>query len=317
MAETVLVDADDVGEAEQALSAFYSRMRLMKVPETAASRTRVFRNRIGPLTLDDAEFTYRLTTDMDPTDAVLICRVRSGLLGGNLLGRDLELHGAGSVVAFGGRVGQRIFGHIDRARYDVVMIDRSLLAAVAGPTDDGEPVALLSMSPVSAEANRHVADALSHLRIGVGSNPHAVDEPLVTGPLARYVAGCVLAAFPNTATTGPAGAGRDAGRKLLDRATAFIDDHADTDISVADVAAAVRVTHAAVHAMFVEQIGITPVEYLRRVRVHHAHRELVCEDPASTTVGEVAARWGFGAVASFEVYYRRQFGVDPVHTLAS
>lgn len=314
MAETVLVDADDVGEAEAALSASYSAMRLMKVPENVAARTRVFRSQIGPLTLDDAEFTYQLATDMDPTDAVMLCRVRSGVLGGRLPGQDLELNGAGTVLAFGGQVGQRIAAHIDRARYDVVMLDRSLLAEVALGRDGSEPVELLSMSPVTPEANRHLVDTLSHLRIGVGSNPYALNQPLVTGPLARYVAACVLAAFPNTATTDDH---HDTNQAQLERAIAYIDDHADTDISQSDIAAAVRVAPSAVHAMFTTHLGCTPMDYLRQVRLHHAHRELVRSDPTATTVAEVAARWGFGIVEAFEVFYRRRYGVDPVHTLTS
>ncbi|MGE2833148.1 helix-turn-helix domain-containing protein [Mycobacterium sp. SMC-4] len=317
MAETVLVDADDVGAAEAALSTFYSSMRLMKAPENAPSRTRVFRRQIGPLTIDDAEFTFRLAADMDPIDAVMICRVRSGVLGGHLPGHDLELHGAGSVIAFGGRAGQRIAGHIDRARYDVVMIDRALLSEVSaqGTECDGEPVALLSMSPVSAEANRHLADTLSHVRIGVGSNPYALEQPLVTGPLARYVAGCVLAAFPNTATATDDQDIRDTGQELLERAIAFVDDHPDTDVSVADIAAAARVAPSAVHAMFTKHLNCTPMDYVRRVRLYHAHRDLERSDPGKTTVAEVAARWGFGVLEAFEVSYRGRYGVDPIHTL--
>ena len=115
MSEAVLVDADDIGEAEEALSAAYSAMRLKTVPETPAVRTRVFRTSIGLLTIDDAQFTYHLTADMDPSDSVMLCRVRSGVLGGNLPGRPVERYGAGTVLAFGGRRGERIAGDVDRA----------------------------------------------------------------------------------------------------------------------------------------------------------------------------------------------------------
>ncbi|UXA18410.1 helix-turn-helix transcriptional regulator [Mycobacterium sp. SMC-4] len=320
MPETVLVDADDVGEAVHALSAVYSAMRVVEVPGSTASRTRVFRSRIGELTIDDAEFTYRLVTDMDPTDSVLVCRVRSGLLGGSGPGHDLQLHGAGSVLAFGGAAGQPIVGHIDRARYDVVVIARSLLAEVApqGWGADPDAFSLLAMSPVSPEANRHLADTLSHLRMNVGSSAYARGEPLVTGPLTRYVASSVLAAFPNSASrAATAHSSADTSRRLLERALAFVDDRADTDVSVADIATAVRVAPSAVVAMFAAHLSCTPMAYLRRVRLHHAHRELMGADPAKTSVAEVAARWGFGVVESFGVHYRSQYGVDPLHTLAS
>ncbi|KWX67862.1 helix-turn-helix domain-containing protein [Mycobacterium sp. NAZ190054] len=317
MGEAVLVDADDIGEAEQALSAAYSEMRLMSAPEVPGGRTRVFRTSMGPLTIDDCEFNYHLTADMDPSDGVLLCRVRAGVLGGNLPGRPVERHGAGTVLAFGGRRDERIAGDIDRAHYDMIVLDRSLLGAVAYGSSGGElePVDLTSLSPLSEDANRHIADVMSHLRLEVGANAHAVSQPLVTGPLLRYLAGCVLAAFPNTAAARPRA--EDGSRRPLERALAFIDDHADTDISLADVAAAAHVAPLSVHTMFLRHLNCTPKDYLRRVRLHHAHRELVVNNPGTATVADIAARWGFGVVEAFAVYYRGRYGVHPETTLAS
>ena len=34
--------------------------------------------------------------------------------------------------------------------------------------------------------------------------------------------------------------------------------------------------------------------YLRSVRLHHAHLELVTGDQSTTSVAEIAGRWGFG-----------------------
>ncbi|SRX79618.1 helix-turn-helix transcriptional regulator [Mycolicibacterium parafortuitum] len=314
MSEAVLVDADDVGAAEAALSAAYSSMRLMSSSDGPRGRTRVFRTTIGPLTLDDAEFTFRLVADMDPSDEVLLTRVRAGTLGGNLPGRPIERCSAGAVLAFGGRRGERICGDIDRAHYDVVSLDRRLLAQVArGVSDeDVEPVDLTSMTPTSPEANRHLFDVLSHLRRDVASSPHAAVQPLVIGPLLRYLAGCVLSAFPHTAP--PAAAVETASQRVLERALSFIEDYADTDISLADIAAAARVTPRSLHVTFARQMNCTPLEFLRDVRLHHAHLDLIAADPDTTTVADIAARWGFGAVEPFSVLYRHRYGISPETT---
>jgi len=38
----------------------------------------------------------------------------------------------------------------------------------------------------------------------------------------------------------------------------------------------------------------TPMGYLRRIRLDHAHRELLTADPSrGDTVSAIAARWGF------------------------
>jgi len=59
----------------------------------------------------------------------------------------------------------------------------------------------------------------------------------------------------------------------------------------------------------------TPSEYLRRVRLHYAHLELVDGNRATTTVGEVARRWGFGNLGRFAVLYRQTYGRSPHVTL--
>jgi AraC-like DNA-binding protein len=317
VSEAVIVDADNIGEAEAALSAAYTAMRLVSDRDVPSGRTRIFRTRVGPLTVDDAEFDFHVIADMDPSEDVLLCRVRGGMLGGHLPGRSPERHGAGTVLAFGGRRGERIYGDIDHARYDTIVLDRNLLAQVASGGLDaaGEPVDLTSLAPVSEEANRHLADVMSHLRRDVASNAHAASQPLVTGPLLRYLAGCVLAAFPNTAAAPPRV--QDSSPRLLERALAFIDDNADKDISLGDIAAAARVTPQSVAAMFRRHLSCTPKEYLRKVRLDHAHRDLIANNPATATVADIAARWGFGVVEAFAVYYRGRYGVHPETTLAS
>ncbi len=61
---------------------------------------------------------------------------------------------------------------------------------------------------------------------------------------------------------------------------------------------------------------MTPTAYLRRVRLDHAHRELVgAADGDGLTVTEVAYRWGFSSPSRFAERYRAAFGVAPSQTL--
>ena len=79
-------------------------------------------------------------------------------------------------------------------------------------------------------------------------------------------------------------AGLDNGRNLppiLRRAVAFIQDNADADIGLEDIAAAVNVSPRSVQYAFRRHLSTTPLEYLRRVRLDRAHRELKAADPAN------------------------------------
>jgi len=51
------------------------------------------------------------------------------------------------------------------------------------------------------------------------------------------------------------------------RATAFIEQHAHTDINMADIAAAANVSIRAVQCAFRRHLNTTPMAYLRAVRL--------------------------------------------------
>jgi transcriptional regulator GlxA family with amidase domain len=102
---------------------------------------------------------------------------------------------------------------------------------------------------------------------------------------------------------------------LLRRSIAFIHDNADRDITLSDIAAAVNVTPRSVQYTFRRHMGTTPLEYLRRVRLDRAHRELQAADPTVDTVTAIAGRWGFSHAGRFSSIYKQVFGKPPSRTL--
>jgi transcriptional regulator GlxA family with amidase domain len=102
---------------------------------------------------------------------------------------------------------------------------------------------------------------------------------------------------------------------LLRRAIEFIHGNARADIGLADIAAAANVTPRSVQYMFRRHLGTTPLEYLRRVRLAHAHRDLQKADPAKDTVTSIACRWGFTHAGRFSMEYKRMYGNPPSRTL--
>jgi transcriptional regulator GlxA family with amidase domain len=103
--------------------------------------------------------------------------------------------------------------------------------------------------------------------------------------------------------------------RSLRRAIAFIHENADRDIGLSDIAAAISVTPRSVQYIFRRHLGATPLEYLRRVRLDRAHRDLQAADPAVDTVMAIAGRWQFGHPGRFSIAYREAFGTPPSQTL--
>lgn len=68
------------------------------------------------------------------------------------------------------------------------------------------------------------------------------------------------------------------------------------------------------YAGFREHRGISPMAYLRAVRLERVRHDLL-NDPAIDSVTAAALRWGFGHLGRFSVEYRKSFGEPPGQTL--
>jgi len=99
------------------------------------------------------------------------------------------------------------------------------------------------------------------------------------------------------------------------RAEAYIEAHFRDPLSLADIAAHAGVSARSLQNGFQNFRHMTPMAYLRRVRLEHAHHTLLTSDPALTTVTDVAIGCGFSHLGEFASLYRRTYGETPRQTL--
>ncbi|UGQ11309.1 AraC family transcriptional regulator [Yinghuangia sp. ASG 101] len=101
------------------------------------------------------------------------------------------------------------------------------------------------------------------------------------------------------------------------RAMTFCEENAHRPVSVGDIAAAARVGVRTLQAEFRRRLGITPMRYLRQVRLAGAHADLlgIAEGRATGTIAEVANRWGFPRRRYFTTMYERTYGCRPSDTV--
>jgi AraC-like DNA-binding protein len=66
---------------------------------------------------------------------------------------------------------------------------------------------------------------------------------------------------------------------------------------------------------FQRHLGMSPMAYLRVVRLRRAHRDLRSADPAHTTVARIAHRWGFTHLGRFAAAHQRMYGQTPLQAL--
>jgi AraC-like DNA-binding protein len=144
-----------------------------------------------------------------------------------------------------------------------------------------------------------------------------IATPLVLGHVSRLLAAVALSTFPNSATTGPTPHDRaDNQPVLLRRASEFIDANVIEDSGLADIAEAVHVTARAVQYMFRRHLDTAPLRYLRDVRLHYAHEDLLIANRRQDTVTAIAARWGFIHTGRFRGLLPANLRPQPAHHAA-
>lgn len=68
---------------------------------------------------------------------------------------------------------------------------------------------------------------------------------------------------------------------------------------------------------FKNLFGLTPKQMINSLKLNRVHEELSKADPKTSTVSEIAIRWGFSHFGRFAGLYRRMFGELPSVTLRS
>jgi len=85
--------------------------------------------------------------------------------------------------------------------------------------------------------------------------------------------------------------------------------------TVGDLASIAGVGVRVLQESFRQHVGVSPLAYLRRLRLDGVHQELSRSDRWQVNVSEVAYRWGFTHLGRFAGAYRARFGESPSQTL--
>jgi AraC-like DNA-binding protein len=87
------------------------------------------------------------------------------------------------------------------------------------------------------------------------------------------------------------------------------------NLCISDLCRAAGVSERSLEYAFKEVLGLTPVAYLTRLRLHRVRKALLAATPGSTTISAEALNWGFWHFGEFSRAYRECFGELPSETL--
>jgi AraC-like DNA-binding protein len=105
--------------------------------------------------------------------------------------------------------------------------------------------------------------------------------------------------------------------RIVDAAERHAITHAGERVQVSDLCRVADVSERTLEGAFMEVTGMSPVAYLRRLRLHRVREELLAAEPRSTRVSAAALKWGFWHFGEFSRAYKQCFGESPSVTLRS
>ncbi|WIE72957.1 AraC family transcriptional regulator [Curtobacterium sp. MCJR17_020] len=101
----------------------------------------------------------------------------------------------------------------------------------------------------------------------------------------------------------------------LRAAVEYVHAHASETVTIADLAAVAGLSVRSVQESFRRVFDVSPLTYLRDVRLDRVRSELLGLDPQVGAIGDVARRWGFAHLGRFSASYAARFGEYPKQTL--
>ncbi|MFM0503575.1 helix-turn-helix domain-containing protein [Paraburkholderia caffeinilytica] len=101
---------------------------------------------------------------------------------------------------------------------------------------------------------------------------------------------------------------------IVRRCERILQDNAEQPITVLDLCRALRCSRRTLQTSFQRVANVTPVEYLRSIRLNAVRRLLRMTSAEELLIGDAACRWGFTHLGYFAREYRDLFGELPSQT---
>jgi len=159
-----------------------------------------------------------------------------------------------------------------------------------------------------ADASRRLLDRPAAL--GLDARQQQLVDWLAASPMGDPLIARQGAALLLASLTPPAAASIRASQRLPYAAfDAHIEQHAAYPLQVADLARLAGLSTARLHARFIAECAMTPMDYMRQRRLLKA-RHLV--EQTVLPMGEIAARVGYSSQSAFSAAMLRAFGCTPL-----
>ncbi|WP_085584635.1 helix-turn-helix transcriptional regulator [Thalassospira mesophila] len=167
----------------------------------------------------------------------------------------------------------------------------------------------------STASGGHVRDTLHYITHVLDNPLHHVNNSIILNGLRDLLLTNVLMLLPNSCSDLLHRTPKSAAvPHYVKRARDYIHAHAAISITLEDLVSHAGCSYRTLQMAFNASYGMSPMAYVKSVRMGHAHTDLLAAE-RGVTVSDIAFKWGFIHLGRFARSYARQFGVLPSETL--
>jgi AraC-like DNA-binding protein len=142
----------------------------------------------------------------------------------------------------------------------------------------------------------------------------ALTQPLVSSPFVHSVIHALLLAGDHPDREALCASAKSIAPQTIRPAVELIEAKPHLPLTITSLARQCHISPRALQKGFIRHLGISPMAYLRQVRLRRAHQELLVSDPSAETVASIARRWGFTNPGRFATAHAARYGETPAQT---
>jgi AraC-like DNA-binding protein len=275
-------------------------------------------SRVGPITVGDTIYETDVALDFEDTRASYhLCVPLNGWLESRHRGRQLTSTPAlASVYRPDAEIATTWWPSGSRhlaVKIDQVAVDRALEALVESPVSS--PIPFDATLPLTAGAAQEWVRLLLMVHRQLDGPDSLIRHSVVLEPLVEsLIHGFLLVAeHPYRETlAAPAAPSRPAAvREAMD----LIEAGPHLPLTTSTLAMQCHVSVRTLQEGFRRHLGMSPMAYVRVVRLRRAHTDLRSAHPSDTTVAAIAHRWGFTHLGRFATAHQKMYGQTPQQAL--
>lgn len=199
---------------------------------------------------------------------------------------------------------RQLIVRIDRDRFES-FASREMGIDVDGRLDFDFDILPLAAGP------RCIVEIADSMRRDVADGGKGMGHPRVTSHLDTTIMSLLLASFPHRHSEIYDRADAACAPYYVRRAEEYALAHWREPVAIDDLAQAANVSVRSLFSGFRRFRGLTPMAYVKALRLDLAHGELMRADPADRSVTEIALSCGFTHMSKFARDFAARFGEKP------